>query len=116
MVAVEGNNLSELARRLYARYGTLLSRRVQLPWRERTRVALERLAGRKFTSLAGQPVSRVDRSDGVLLELADGGWVLVRQSGTEKKLRIYAEGASSRQLRTLVSEARRLVRAAEEGA
>lgn len=115
MVAVEGINLDELARRLYARHGTLLSRRVQLPWRERTRAALERLTGQKFTSFAGQPVSRVDRHDGVLLELADGGWVLVRQSGTEKKLRIYAEGASSRQLRMLVSEARRLVRVAEEG-
>jgi phosphoglucomutase len=116
MAAVEGNSLSELARRLYARHGMLLSRRVQLPWRERTRVALERLAGRKYSSFAGQAVSRVDRSDGVLLELAEGGWVLVRQSGTEKKLRIYAEGTSSRQLRALVSEARRLVRAAEEGA
>jgi phosphoglucomutase len=115
MVAVEGSSLSELARRLYTSHGTLLSRRVQLPWRERTRAALERLAGRKFTTFAGQPVSRVDRTDGVLLELADGAWVLVRQSGTEKKLRIYAEGASSRQLRALVNEARRLVRVAEEG-
>jgi phosphomannomutase len=115
MVAVEGATLDELARRLYARHGTLVSRRVQLPWRERTRVALQRLLARKFASFAGQPVTRVDRGDGVLLELADGSWVLVRPSGTEKKLRIYAEAANSRQLRTLVSEAHRLVRAGEEG-
>ena len=115
MVAVEGATLDELARRLYARHGTLVSRRVQLPWRERTRVALQRLLARKFASFAGQPVTRVDRGDGVLLELEDGSWVLVRPSGTEKKLRIYAEAANSRQLRTLVSEAHRLVRAGEEG-
>ena len=116
MVAVEGASLSRADSRLFARYGTLVSRRVQLPLRERTRAALARLAKRSFATFAGQKVVREDHQDGILLELADGGWVLIRPAGTEPKLRIYAEGTSCRQLRALVSEARNAVRAEEEGA
>jgi phosphoglucomutase len=116
MLAVEGATLAELTRRLFARHGMLVSRRVQLPLRERTRAALARLEKRSFATFAGQKVLRKDHQDGILLELADGGWVLIRPAGTEPKLRIYAEGTSSRQLRSLVSEARNVIRAEEEGA
>ncbi len=115
LMAVEGRPLPELVRGLFARHGTLVSRRVQLPLRERTRTALEKVGKRSFKEFAGQKVARADRRDGVLLELADGSWVLARVAGTEPKVRIYAEATSSRQLRTLVREMRRLVREAEEG-
>jgi phosphoglucomutase len=115
MIAVEGATLADLARRLYARHGTLMSRRVQLPLRDRTRVALTRLGAATFKEFAGVEVTRFDRRDGLLLELADQSWVLIRAAGTEPKLRIYAEGNTSRQLRALVQEARRLIREAEEG-
>ncbi|MFH1176628.1 MAG: phosphoglucomutase/phosphomannomutase family protein [Acidobacteriota bacterium] len=116
MVAVERCSIGELVKRLFGRFGVLLSRRVQLPWNERSRAALAALSGRDFKLFAGHRVVRVDRRDGVLLELEGGGWVLLRPAGTEPKLRLYAEGTSSRQLRALVQEARRLVREAEEGA
>ncbi len=114
MVAVEGRSLDELVRGLFARYGPLVSRRVQLPLRERTRAALDRVSGRTFKEFAGRAVTRADRRDGLLLELADGSWVMARAAGTEPKLRIYAEAPSSGQLRALVREARTLVRRAEE--
>ena len=115
LVAVEGQPLGELVRRLFASHGALVSRRVQLPLRERTRGAVEKVSKRTFKEFAGQKVMRADRRDGVLLELADGSWVLARPASTEPKLRIYAEATSSRQLRTLVREMRLLVREAEEG-
>jgi alpha-D-glucose phosphate-specific phosphoglucomutase len=115
MVAVEGCTLAELTRRLFSRFGPLLSRRVQLPWNERLRAALARIAKQPFSDFAGQRVTRVERGDGVLLELEGGGWVLIRPAGTEPKLRLYAEGTSSRELRTLVSAARRLIAEADQG-
>jgi len=115
LVAVERARLDELVRRLFARYGTRISRRVALPLRERTRAAAVRVAKRSFKEFAGQRVTRVDRRDGLLLELADESWVLIREAGTEPKLRIYAEAPSTRQLRELVRQARLLVRT-EEGA
>ena len=114
LVAVSGTPLTELIRRLFARHGTLVSRRVQLPWRDRTRPVMGKLLKRRFREFAGVAVAREDRSDGLLLEFKDGGSVLIRPAGTEPKLRIYAEGVSSRQLRILVQEARRLIRSVEE--
>jgi len=115
LVAVERRPLPELVRGLFARYGTLLSRRVQLPLNDRTQAAMAKLLRRSFKEFAGQRVTRDDRRDGILLELEDGSWVLARSAGTEPKLRIYAEATSSRQLRALVRQARALVRGAEEG-
>ena len=115
LAAVEGRPLGELVRALFTRHGTLVSRRVQLPLRERTRAALEKVGKRSLREFAGQKVTRADRREGVLLELADGSWVLARAAGTEPKLRIYAEAPSSSQLRTLVREMRQTVRGAEEG-
>ncbi|MEW6335773.1 MAG: hypothetical protein ACOY3Y_19525 [Acidobacteriota bacterium] len=115
MVAIEGATLSELVRRLYGQHGTLVSRRVQLPLRDRTRAALTRLEAGRYREFAGVKVVRSDRRDGLLLELADQSWVLIRAAGTEPKLRIYAEGNTSQQLRALVQEARRVIREAEEG-
>jgi phosphoglucomutase len=115
LAAVEGHSLDQLVRGLFARHGALVSRRVQLPLKERTRAAIEKVSGRSFKEYAGQKVTRVDRRDGILLELADGSWVLARAAQTEPKLRIYAEATSSSQLRTLVRETRALIRGAEEG-
>jgi phosphoglucomutase len=109
MVAVEGCSIAELIRRLFARFGMLVSRRVQLPLNERTQAALMAIESRAFKQLAGLKVLRDDRSDGLLLEVEGGGWVLLRAARTEPKLRLYAEGTSSRQLRELVRAARRLV-------
>ena len=115
MVAVEGCPVSELVRRLFDRFGGLVSRRVQAPLNERTLAGLGALASRSFKELAGYPVVREDHSDGLLLELAGGGWVLLRAARTEPKLRLYAEATSSRQLRELVRAARRLIEGLEEG-
>jgi phosphomannomutase len=37
------------------------------------------------------PVARRENLDGVKLYLGDEGWVMVRASGTENLLRVYAE-------------------------
>src|SRR5690606_15346365 len=43
----------------------------------------------------GETVARIDTMDGIKFYLADGGWLLIRPSGTEPVLRIYAEGRSN---------------------
>ncbi len=42
----------------------------------------------------GETIARVDKLDGAKFYLADHSWLLIRPSGTEPVLRIYAEGRS----------------------
>jgi len=52
--------------------------------------------------LAGTPVDSVNTADGFKLLLADGSWLLVRPSGTEPKLRVYAEAESEARVEELL--------------
>jgi alpha-D-glucose phosphate-specific phosphoglucomutase len=53
-------------------------------------------------SLNGETVARVDTLDGVKFYLADDSWLLIRPSGTEPVLRIYAEARSTDAVRALL--------------
>jgi phosphomannomutase len=60
--------------------------------------------------IAGTDVASVNDVDGFKIHLADGGWLLVRPSGTEPKLRLYAEGASPTRVDDLLDAGRDLVK------
>ena len=54
----------------------------------------------------GRRVESIDTRDGYRFVLEGGYWALVRFSGTEPLLRVYAEGESSREVETLLAAAR----------
>ena len=51
---------------------------------------------------SGHP--NADTTDGVKVALGEGRWVMVRASGTEPILRVYAEGASQGDLDAIMAE------------
>jgi alpha-D-glucose phosphate-specific phosphoglucomutase len=53
-------------------------------------------------TLAGVPVAQISDRDGVKYILADDAWLLIRPSGTEPVLRIYAEGRTDAQVAALL--------------
>ncbi len=53
-------------------------------------------------SLAGVPVMDLSSRDGVKFILIDDSWLLIRPSGTEPVLRIYAEGRTEEQVQALL--------------
>jgi phosphomannomutase len=59
--------------------------------------------------VAGVTVGDVNTVDGFKLALADGTWLLVRPSGTEPKLRIYAEAGDEDRLEELLAAGRDVV-------
>ena len=59
--------------------------------------------------VAGASVERINTADGFKLLLETGAWLLVRPSGTEPKLRVYAEAESGERVATLLEEGRALV-------
>ncbi len=53
-------------------------------------------------ALAGESVAHVDKLDGIKFILADESWLLIRPSGTEPVLRIYAEARSPEMVKALL--------------
>ena len=60
-------------------------------------------------TVAGERVERVNDTDGFKILLEDGSWLLVRPSGTEPKMRVYAEAASEARVEALLDAGRELV-------
>jgi phosphomannomutase len=61
------------------------------------------------TALAGQRVVSVNRIDGAKYFREDGTWVMLRLSGTEPLIRVYAEGKSPEDVQALLEAARQQV-------
>jgi phosphomannomutase len=70
---------------------------------------LDELDGALPGELADATVERVNTVDGFKIFLDDGSWVLVRPSGTEPKLRVYAEAGSRNRVDELLDAGRDLV-------
>jgi alpha-D-glucose phosphate-specific phosphoglucomutase len=63
-------------------------------------------------ALAGVPLLSINSRDGVKYLLADDSWLLIRPSGTEPVLRVYAEAHSRDRVEALLAEGRALADAA----
>jgi phosphomannomutase len=91
-------------------YGDVVQDRVSVDCPDDRKAAvLEQLEGVIPDAVAGTEVEDVVTVDGFKLLLADGSWLLVRPSGTEPKLRVYAEASSEQRAKALLSEGHDLV-------
>jgi phosphomannomutase len=61
---------------------------------EKRTFIIERIIGRRLNEIGGVRVSNFDTLDGYRYALEDRSWLLIRFSGTEPLLRIYAEASS----------------------
>jgi len=65
---------------------------------------VERLIANRPSALTGSLVAQVSNRDGVKFTLTNNSWLLIRPSGTEPVLRIYAEAHSHEAVTTLLAE------------
>jgi len=95
MMAQRGKGLGELIEDLFAITGPMEYQRVDLKLDPAVKDAF---VARKDTldpkEIAGLGVRGVDRRDGVKFFLPDDAWLLLRPSGTEPLVRVYAEAPS----------------------
>ena len=101
-MAMSGKSPTELLAEIHEITGPHTFRRIDIEFTpdQRERIA-SAVSGDAPAELGGVKVVTEDRRDGVRLDLSDGGWAVVRMSGTEPLVRIYAE-ASSIELRDAV--------------
>jgi alpha-D-glucose phosphate-specific phosphoglucomutase len=92
-ISVAGVPLHELVAGLQADVGPAHYTRCDIPLRRAVAKAdmVTRLTEDVPESLGGQQVTEVETIDGVKYLLADDSWLLIRPSGTEPVLRVYAE-------------------------
>jgi len=108
LMATKGTRLDEIVAGLDEEYGPFRYGRkdVEYPL-ERRDDLVAFLADRPLTELAGSPVVEVKTYDGVKFIAENDDWLLVRPSGTEPVLRIYAEAKSIEVAERLLAQGRR---------
>ncbi|MGH9392402.1 MAG: phosphoglucomutase/phosphomannomutase family protein, partial [Vicinamibacteria bacterium] len=105
-MATERVSLDSFTGRLTELYGELAYDRVDLPISaERLRSLWLALERDPWQSIGGRRVERVERLDGVKFRLRPEGWLLLRASGTEPRLRVYCEAGSEEAVQTILREA-----------
>ncbi len=115
----KGRQASELLAELQALAGPSYYDRIDIRFPregyERVKAeTLRRLAEQAPDSIAGREVVRrleLETRDGFKFHRDDGSWLLVRFSGTEALLRVYAEARSPEDVEALLAEGRRIAAA-----
>ena len=115
MLSVSGKPLSELVRELYERYGEMHSAEYDWALTPEKKEEIHRLvmADRKLPAF-GRAVEKVSYMDGCKVYFSDG-WVIVRFSGTEPRIRIFAEAPTRKEADGLVKAMADFVGVAWEG-
>ncbi|MDQ2977369.1 MAG: phosphoglucomutase/phosphomannomutase family protein [Acidobacteriota bacterium] len=103
-VAARGTSLTEQLKALYARVGKLESGRIGVRLTPQVMESLGAKLKQDPKEFGGRHVERTNRMDGVKFIFTDGSWVLIRPSGTEPVVRIYAESESEKDLEVLLEQ------------
>lgn len=100
---------SELIEYLYSKVGPHYYDRIDIEFPKEEREAIiDRLAKSRPSQIDNLKLEEGGTSDGFRFLLADGTWLLIRFSGTEPILRIYAESDSPKRVEKLLAEGRRM--------
>jgi alpha-D-glucose phosphate-specific phosphoglucomutase len=105
IVASSGSTLYDLVENLLQEVGPAFYERRDL--RLRHPVSKEQMTNRLENEvpaeIGGQAITKVSTIDGVKYIMADDSWLLIRPSGTEPVLRVYAEGRSPQMVKALLA-------------
>ena len=106
-VAVRGKSLTEQLDELYSRLGKLESGRIGVKLTDEIAKSLKERLSQEPSEIGGRKVEKINRMDGVKFIFTDGSWMLMRPSGTEPLVRIYAETENLQDLEVLLEQGRR---------
>ncbi|MCB0213762.1 MAG: phosphoglucomutase/phosphomannomutase family protein [Anaerolineae bacterium] len=108
-MAITGRTMRGLVDYLFEQIGPHYYDRVDLTYDAAQREAvLSRMQTAKPDQLAGLKVTGLVTVDGFRFDLEDGGWLIVRFSGTEPLLRVYCETTHGDRVQELLDAGRQL--------
>ena len=104
VIAWHGKRLGELVKMLHDEFGAHHYGRVDLELRAGQTEKVIAYFGSRADRVSKWPIGRRESTDGHKLYFGETGWLLVRASGTERMLRIYAETENARTTRQVLDE------------
>jgi len=111
LMAWHGKSLGELLAVLTAKFGEYHYGRVDLGLKPgQKEKAIAYFSNGKLASILELPVVHREDMDGIKLYLSDGGWVMVRTSGTENLLRVYSETSMADTTQRVLKAVTKMVR------
>jgi phosphomannomutase len=103
--------LDERIDALFEQYGTIVQQRRSIDCPDDQKAAvIAALDGSVPDQIAGTAVGEIQTVDGFKIRLVDDSWLLVRPSGTEPKLRVYAEAPTEQRVTALLDAGEQLLR------
>ncbi len=109
-MVMSGKKPSELLTDLHTLVGPHTFRRIDVSYEESQRTNLAKMVSSAApTALGGRALESDDRRDGVRFNLAGGSWAVVRMSGTEPLVRIYAETPDDKTLDAVLDDLRSIL-------
>lgn len=106
-VAARGKSLTEQLEELTNEVGRLYSKRIGVKLTDEVQKSLKEKLAQEPQEIEGRKIEKINRLDGVKFIFEDGSWMLMRPSGTEPLVRIYAETENKEDLEVLIEQGRR---------
>lgn len=101
IMAVRRKKLSELVQELFDEYGEFHFGRIDSHVTEAEKKKIISFYSRRPEKIGSFVVNRIDTTDGYKF-FVNGGWILVRASGTEPLIRFYAEADTPKKMRAML--------------
>lgn len=103
MMNLYSKPISEIVKDLFKEFGEAYYKREDLKVEGAKGINLiNKLKETDITEFAGYKIREIDKTDGIKLIFEDDSWLLLRASGTEPVLRIYAEAPSLEKVDKLI--------------
>lgn len=102
-MAKTGKTLKELIAELYEKVGSFNSDRDDLHIKEEQKIAvIEKCKNDPYQSFGDYKVQSIETIDGYKFFLSDDEWAMIRPSGTEPVLRVYAQAPTAEKVRSIL--------------
>ncbi len=109
LMSAAGRSLSACIDSLFKEFGRAYYKRVDLPAEDRVKAFIQELRKDPPEGVGGRKVREAITIDGLKLVFEDDSWLLLRPSGTEPLIRVYAEAPAEEELDEILEGGKNLL-------